>query len=131
MLQNNSSFLKSLALGVLAGYISSILLMLVFSILMTVVDISTGAVKIISLVILVISSFICGFFASKKLQVKAIIVGFSSGISYYLTLAVISAIITGGGFTKMFFVKLALAVVFSIIGGIVGTLKKSQGDIKI
>ena len=131
MLQNNSSFLKSLALGVLAGYISSILLMLVFSILVTVVDISTGAVKIISLVILVISSFICGFFASKKLQVKAIIVGFSSGISYYLTLAVISAIITGGGFTKMFFVKLALAVVFSIIGGIVGTLKKSQGDIKI
>ena len=131
MLQNNSSFLKSLALGVLAGYISSILLMLVFSILMTIVDISTGAVKIISLVILVISSFICGFFASKKLQVKAIIVGFSSGISYYLTLAVISAIITGGGFTKMFFVKLAIAVVFSIIGGIVGTLKKSQGDIKI
>ena len=131
MLQNNSSFLKSLALGVLAGYISSILLMLVFSIFMTIVDISTGAVKIISLVILVISSFICGFFASKKLQVKAIIVGFSSGISYYLTLAVISAIITGGGFTKMFFVKLAIAVVFSIIGGIVGTLKKSQGDIKI
>ena len=131
MLQNNSSFLKSLALGVLAGYISSILLMLVFSILMTVVDISTGAVKIISLVILIVASFICGFFASKKLQSRAVIIGVTSGLAYYLTLAVISAIVTGGGFTKMFFVKLAIAVVLSIIGGIVGTLKKSQGDIKI
>lgn len=131
MLQNNSSFLKSAGLGVLAGYISSILLMLFFSILMTFIDISTVAVKVISLVILVVSSFVCGFFASKKLQSKALIIGAGSGLAYYLTLAVVSAIITGGGFTKMFFVKFIIAILLSVIGSILASLNQKSENIKI
>lgn len=128
MNQNNNSgiFFKSAAFGVLAGYISSVLLMLIFSLILTAADMGSSAATVFSLVTLGASSFICGFVASKLLGSRALIISAAAGAAYYLTLAVISAAVTGGGFTKMFFVKLAIALVLSIAGGIVSTFRKSS-----
>ena len=132
MLNNDSKFLfKSAALGVLIGYVSSVLLMLLFAVLMTLVDFDDGIANTFAIITLAISSFFCGFSSSKILKGRAITVGAISGLVFYISLAVVSAIITGGGFTKLFFVKFAISFLLSVIGGIVAGLNQKSNNIKI
>lgn len=132
MLNNDSKVLfKAAGLGVLISYVASAVLMLLSSIVMTLVDFGDCAANIFSIVILAVSSLFCGFTASKILKGRGITVGALSGLIYYISLAVISAIMTGGGFTKMFFIKFIISVLLSVIGGIVAGINQKNNSIKI
>ena len=128
MSKNNNSHLliKSVAFGMLAGYLIAAVLMSIAALVMTASDIGDGGAKAMSLAALALSSFVCGFVSTKLLGSKAFVSGLTAGMVYYLSLAVISAIVTGGGFTKMFFIKLVIALTMSITAAILATFKKNE-----
>lgn len=118
------TFLKAAGIGAGVSHISAVILMVVFALVISSVDMGDTAIQVISFVILALSAFLGGFLAAKILKCKALFVSLASGGIYYLSLAVLSAAVSIESFGKMFLIKLALTAVFSALGGIVTAFKE-------
>ncbi len=125
----SNKFLLSLLFGIVMGFASLFVILLLFSLITTLADLGDVAISVLSTVAIVISSFICGFLSAKRLGSKALIIGVVSGFVFYITVAIISLITTKDSFSSLFLIRLALSVVMSAVGAIVATQKKSNKNI--
>ncbi len=127
MINNNKSFiLKSVIWGVVIGFVVMFALLMIAALIMSAAGIESGVGKVISIIILGISSLVCGIVAAKKSEVKGLIVGVAAGGLLYLLVAVISVAVTKNGFSSAFFIRLAVCIVSSAIGGAVTVFKKGK-----
>lgn len=124
-----SKLISSLFIGVLMGFLALFLLLMLFSLIVTLADLTLSVASAFSTVAIVISSFICGFFAAKKLGCKALIIGILSGTVFYLLITIVSLIITKSGLSSIFLLRVSLSIFLSIIGSIFGTRRKSNKSI--
>lgn len=124
-----NKIITSIAVGVIIGLIGLFLILMVFSLIVTVADLNLSVASILSTVSIVASSFICGFFAAKKMGCKALIIGALSGVVFYLLITLVSLIITKNGLSSTFILRASLSVVLACVGAIFGTRKKSNKSI--
>ena len=127
MMNSSRSFnLKSVLWGVCIGFAVMFALLMLASLIMSAAGIETGVGKVISIFILGISSLVCGVVAAKKSEVRGLVAAVAAGGLLYLLVAVISVAVTKNGFTSAFFIRLAVCVVSSAVGGAVTVFKKGK-----
>ena len=127
MMNSSRSFnLKSVLWGVCIGFAVMFALLMLASLIMSAAGVETGVSKVISIFILGISSLVCGVVAAKKSEVRGLVAAVAAGGLLYLLVAVISVAVTKNGFTSAFFIRLAVCVVSSAVGGAVTVFKKGK-----
>lgn len=109
-------FLKGAVLGV----ITTVLLMLAFAALILVLDIDRAYAQVLSTVSIAAGSFAASLYSAKKIGGKGYLVGLLVGIVAFGVLTVISLIVNKGGLTATTLFRLAIVVLASMIGGIIG-----------
>ena len=122
----NKSFLMSALFGIILGFASLFVLTLLSALILSLFKVSGNASGIIAVIILGVSSLICGYFAAKKLKSKALIIGAAAGALFYLTVAVISAAVTKSGFTSVFLLRLLICFLTSEVGAFLTTVRRNK-----
>ncbi len=113
-------FIKSLILGTLSGVLSALLLTVIFAFIISSGNVSLKTSGFIASMILVISSFIGGFLASKIRSEKGLITGALTGFCFYVIIVALSLIILKSAVTSSLVIKFAILTFSAAIGGLVG-----------
>lgn len=119
------SIFKDLAKGVGISFISTIVLLVIFSILLTYTNISEDTITPVILIITAISILIGSSIANIKIKRNGIINGGLIGGIYISILYFTSSILNWKfGLNVQSLIMIIVGIVFGIIGGIVGVNKK-------
>lgn len=107
--------------GVLLAFIITIVLITIFSLLLSFTTIKESKMSIYNTVIMIISIAAGGFYSAKKLKENGWINGGLVGIIYYIILLIINILFNKPFSFDIFSItKLLIAFVLGVIGGIIG-----------
>lgn len=106
------------------GMIATLFCLVVFSLVMTYVDLPQGIVSALASISLCIGSYFAGFYSARKSRRHGIAVGAMSGFAVFVIAFLIHIIFVRNGITTALFSKLAMIMVCSVIGGIIGVNSK-------
>lgn len=116
---------KTSAMGSLFGAISAIILLMLFSAILSFSDIGESYLSIFGYLAVIIGAFLGGGFSSMKHKKKGLISGLVTGVMLFVILFIVRLIVVGfDSFTISTFVQLILIVSASIGGGILGVNMK-------
>ena len=111
---------KALLIGAIASIVTSIFLLVLFSVFMMIQNMPSGGGFYISFVIICLSALCGGFMAAQIYRCKGLVTGALTGLVYMVLIALIGG---AAGFAVNIFgtylLKVILAVVFGGIGGII------------
>ena len=124
--ESSKKLIISVALGVAVGFVSMLLLISVFALIMLKADLGEGMSNVLSTVALLASALVCGYVSSKKLGSRLMLVAPFSGFVFYLIVAIIGMATTHQAIGKQGFIRLLLCVVFAGVGAFLGALKGSK-----
>ena len=113
-------------LAVLAGLAVVLLLLLLFSLLISNIDASEELVAAMGCVSLCAGSFTAGFVAAKRRRCKGLLIGLACGIAMYLVTFLIGLLLLQSFAAAGTFSKLMFMVLCSCIGGVVGVNTKCR-----
>ncbi len=123
---SSTGFIKANIFGVLTGLAVMLATTALGAVVMSAADLSSSTAKAIAVIILIISSLVCGMVTAKKAESKSLITGAASGIFLYLIIAVISAAVAKNGFSSAFIIRLIISVVAAAVGALIITLKSNN-----
>ncbi|CDZ24197.1 hypothetical protein CCDG5_1080 [[Clostridium] cellulosi] len=106
--------------GLIVGIITSIILLLIFSFIMTVRDIPEGVVPTLSAISVSIGSIVGGFVSAKMFGKSGLIVGALIGLVLFLIMMLAGAAVQGNGAKVSALIKAVVSLVSGGIGGVVG-----------
>ena len=114
--------LFSLLKCLLLSYILTAALLLLLALLLYKLGLTEGMVSIAISGVYVVSTFIAGYIAGKKMQNRKFLWGMALGAAYFLVLAVISLIVNQsvGDLGDSFFTTLVLCTAGGTMGGMLG-----------
>ena len=115
-----------LILGVAISFVMFFVLLLSFSLIISLADISMNSASIFAIVILCISAFVGGVICARLSESKALLFGAASGALFYFVVALISVIVTRSGLTSVFFIRLIATLVSSCLGAFIYVLKANN-----
>lgn len=121
MLNKNRDNKIYLLKGILLGFIITIVLILVFSILMMLTSLRETSIPLLNNIAMIFSIAISSIYAANKIKDKGWLHGGLVGLGYYLVLIVLNLI-----FVRPFLLdlisgtRLILATVTGVIGGMIG-----------
>ena len=124
--EKNGGFMLSAGVGVLEGYIALFVLLFISAIIMTAAKLTAGAAVIMATVSLCAAGLFAGVVSSKKYGSRVLVMGTVTGLAFYISVALISVIITRSGLSSLFVWRLILTVAASSIGSVIGALKQSN-----
>lgn len=122
----NNSFLKSLLFGVVIAYAAMLILTTAGAVIMTFLDVSATAISVIATAAISVAALLGGFMAAKRKGSSPLPLGLATGFIFYLSVAIIAAIVTKGSFSSLFILRMALCVVLAGVGAVLETFKKSK-----
>lgn len=108
------------------GILVIIVCLLLFSYLMTKVDIPDGFVTAMSVVALCTGSFVGAYIGARKKRQNGMITGIITGVTIYIAVIILGVIITKTSAGAGFFTKLIIALVCGAIGGVVGVNSRQK-----
>ena len=106
--------------GMLIGIFTSLVMLLIFSFVMTMKDIPQGAVPTLTAVSVALGSFAGGFAGAKLHRKAGLATGAIIGLFIYLLLMLVGIAAQRSGIGVSVFIKLAVSLVSGAIGGIIG-----------
>lgn len=116
---------KSIAKGVGISLITSFILLIIFSIILTYINISENTITPVIIVLTAISILIGSSIGNLKMKKNGILNGGSVGAIYIIILYLISSLLNWKfGINLQSVIMIAVGIVFGILGGIVGVNKK-------
>lgn len=106
----------------LFSYIVTALLLLVLAFLLFKLGLTEGTVSIVISGIYVVSTFLAGYIAGKKMQNRKFLWGMALGAAYFLVLAVVSLIVNQsvGELGDSFLTTMILCTAGGTMGGMLG-----------
>ena len=116
--------------GMSVGAAVCFLLLLLMAALMTLRDIPQGALPWMVNIAGGLGALAAGFVAAKKRKQQGMMVGAACGGTLFLLL-LLAGMIAGSGFTSASLVKLAVFLLMSAIGGVLGVNQEKKRKIKI
>ena len=114
------TMMKPVLIGCAAGAVATFLILLVFALVLTMKDMPSGAMTIMSSTAAGIGALVAGFCASKLYGKNGLFIGGISGLVLFAMVLLISMIISSSGFSVYSLFKLLIMVVFAAIGGVMG-----------
>lgn len=122
----NNSFLKSLLFGVVIAYAAMAALVVIGALVMTFLDVSVTTISVIATAAISVAALLGGFMAAKRKGSSPLPIGLATGFVFYLTVAIVAAIVTKGSFSSLFILRMALCVVLAGVGAVLETFKKTK-----
>lgn len=110
----------TMLVGMLVGLATSLVMLLIFSFIMTIKDIPQGIVPTLSAAAVAIGSFAGGMSGAKLHKKAGFAIGIVVGICMYLLLMLTGLAMNGEGFGASSAVKLVISFASGGIGGIIG-----------
>ena len=122
---NKSDILKSLAIGIGISFITTIILLLIFAVVLTYTNISENTITPVILIATAISILLGSSIGNIKIKKNGILNGAIIGGSYILILYLLSSILNARfGLNIQSIIMICVGIVFGILGGIIGVNKK-------
>lgn len=126
--KNYMKTLKAFLFSVIIGLVVSLLMLLIFSVVMTMKDTPQGIVPTLSAVSVAVGGFAAGFVCSKILRKSGLLYGTVAGLLLYIVLMLTGMIFGQKSVDISMLAKFAVSVVCGAIGGILGVnaVKRSK-----
>lgn len=121
-LRNSRFFTSFSAVG--GGVLATALCLFAFAIIMTNIDVSDGVISSFSSIAICAGSYFFSFIVAKKRRKDGILVGVVCGGISFTILFLLGLVFRTAGITPLFFSKLSMIMICSIIGGIIGVNSK-------
>jgi putative membrane protein, TIGR04086 family/integral membrane protein, TIGR04097 family len=112
--------------GILGAFVASILLLALFSILMTVRDMPNGVISPFACVSISFGAAFGGFITTRLFQSRGLVMGMITGFIFFITLYLAGIIVQQAELNGLLLLKVSLSVVFGGIGGISGVNMRSK-----
>lgn len=112
--------IKALINGLIIGTALTLLLFILFALAMSFYILPTNSATIVASLSIAIGSFLGGFFASKKLAKKGLIIGSLCGIVMFLIFTLIGIASFGNAPGASTLIRLLIFTTSGAIGGIIG-----------
>lgn len=120
-----SNIIKSLLLSLLAGTLFCAVLLVAFSwMIVSSHTLPFSFVSVIILIILVLSSVLCGFCAAKGVGKRGLFMGIASGFLFFLLLLLASCIFSVNCSFSDWLFRLPVILLAASLGGYIGTMPK-------
>lgn len=119
-IKNEHSNYKNILFSVLIGIAVFSLLLPLFALIVTLLDLDISSTGPLSSICIGISSAISGYICAKKIKVKGLLYGSVCGLIIFLILKTIALIINPSSITIITLIHLVIIVLFGCIGGIWG-----------
>jgi len=124
--KNFVSILKNTIKGILFAVIIFFVIISLFAIIISKTDVSDTVVEALTLFALGVSSFFSAFLNQKKTKQRGILIGALSGVEIFIIIFVIGLFGNNGVFTLLMLKKLLVALLASILGGILSANSKKK-----
>ena len=122
---NKNGIISNVCKGVLISIISTLILLLIFTTILTYTNISEDSAPLVIITITAISILIGSSIANLKIKKNGIFNGAIIGAIYFLLIYIISSIINMNfSFSNQMFILIGIGIVFGVLGGIIGVNKK-------
>lgn len=122
---NKSDIFKSLAIGIGISFITTIILLLIFAVVLTYTNVSENTITPVILVTTAISILLGSSIGNIKIKKNGILNGSIIGGSYILILYLLSSILNARfGLNTQSIIMICVGIIFGILGGIIGVNKK-------
>lgn len=122
---NKSDIFKSLAIGIGISFITTIILLLIFAVVLTYTNVSENTITPVILIATAISILLGSSIGNIKIKKNGILNGAIIGGSYILILYLLSSILNARfGLNAQSIIMICIGVIFGILGGIIGVNKK-------
>ncbi len=110
----------TLLAGMLIGLAASLIMLLIFSLVMTMRDVPQGIVPTLSAVSVALGSFAGGFTGAKLHKKSGLAIGAVTGFLMCLLLTLAGLAVQGAGMGASVLIKLVISLAAGGIGGIIG-----------
>ena len=121
-----AKFLRALLIGTGIGLLVTIILLVIFSVVMSLKDLPQVAVTPLAIASTAIGAFFAGFFSSKIRKENGLFIGFCSGFLFFLFLAIASFSLTEAEIGLNLLFKFMVVVFASMIGAVIGVNQKKH-----
>ena len=118
--------LKGVLWGVLAGETVTVLLLLLFALVMTLAGLPLAAADWLSAIAFCFGAFASGFFASRIVKQKGLLIGLICGVILTVIMFLIGTVFSKIDTSLFLLLKAAGSILFGIIGGILGVNRKQR-----
>ena len=120
-MENTKNILKGAGIAL----ISTVILLLIFSIILTYTNVNENTIAPVIIIVTAISILVGSSIGNIKIKKNGIINGGLIGGTYILTLYIISSILDWKfGLNMQSLIMIVVGIVFGILGGIIGVNKK-------
>lgn len=120
MLKHKGKIIFSLK-SLLLAYMITVILILVFSLLLTFTSLSESRIPLLNTIVMIVSIASGSIYGARNIKEKGFIVGGIIGIVYYLILILLNFLFLNSVVFDMFSItKLVLASIIGVIGGMIG-----------
>ena len=124
--KNFTSIMKSTIKGIAFSVMIFFIMIVIFSIIITKIDVSDGVIQVLTLSALGISSFFCSFINQRGTKQRGIIVGAISGTEIFLIIFIIGLFGSNGVFTALMLKKMLTIILAGLLGGILSANSKKK-----
>ncbi len=124
-------YIKPILTGSIVSILSSGILLFIFSLILTKIDLPFPLTMPISIVILGFSTLIGSFIGTKSFGKKGFFIGLCISLVIFLTLLLLNLSIEPQGFGTIAIIKAVVVLITGIIGGVLGVNKKNSAKFKI
>lgn len=119
-IKNENSIYKTIFVSILIGTIVFVILLPLFALIVTLLDLDISSTGPLASICIGISSAISGYIAARKIKRKGIVIGGLCGLIIFFLIKLISLLINSSGITLITFIHLIIIVLSGCIGGIIG-----------
>ena len=112
-------------LGVLFGYMATVLTILPAALILSLMKSASGAAGAAAVIALMIGGFVCGKTAGALRRRDGLKTGFLCGLAFSVPMIIISIIFSSGSAGTLF-LKIALCASFAAVGGVSGVNSSEQ-----
>lgn len=111
--------IRAYLMGTLIGYAAMLLTILPAAFILSLMKSATKASGAAAVIALTVGGFVCGKTAGYVRRKNGLKTGFLCGVMFSVPMIIFTLIFTGGS-TGMLFLKIALCISFSAVGGVSG-----------
>lgn len=123
-IKESSNFIN-IVKGVLIAFVTTLVLLFIFSIILTYTNVSEQTITPVVIVITGVSILIGSTIGNHKIQKKGLINGGCVGLIYIITIYLISSILSGNfGLNISSVIMIVVSIIFGILGGIIAVNQK-------
>lgn len=123
-IKESSNFIN-IVKGVLIAFVTTLVLLFIFSIILTYTNVSEQTITPVVIVITGISILIGSTIGNHKIQKNGLINGGCVGLIYIITIYLISSILSGNfGLNISSVIMIVVSIIFGILGGIIAVNQK-------